>query len=134
MKEFDSSHLYKRKIKKEIYDALTSAEGPHIINKTQHSFEEFERAVERTTLDDLLEFGRMVHAEMAALMDAARRGISVKGCLMYVTTFPCHMCARHIIAAGIQKVIYIEPYPKSKVGELYEGWFASTARTDTSVV
>jgi hypothetical protein len=32
---------------------------------------------------------------------------------MYVTTFPCHSCARHIVASGISRVVYIEPYPKS---------------------
>ena len=47
------------------------------------------------------EFGRIVHAEMAAICDAALRGISLKGATLYCTTFPCHMCARHIIAAGI---------------------------------
>ena len=68
---------------------------------------------------NLIEFGRAVHAEMAALMDAARRGIRVQGCTMFVTTFPCHMCARHIVAAGIKKVVYIEPYAKSLAAELY---------------
>ncbi len=68
---------------------------------------------------DLLEYGRPVHAEMAALMDAARRGVAVQGATLYSTTFPCHLCARHIIAAGIARVVYIEPYPKSKAGELY---------------
>ena len=39
--------------------------------------------------------------------------------LLYVTTFPCHNCARHIIAAGISKVVYVEPYPKSRAGRLH---------------
>lgn len=69
---------------------------------------------------NLLEFGRSVHAEMAALMDAARRGVSVKGATLYCTTFPCHLCARHIIAAGIDRVVYIEPYPKSRAKQLHK--------------
>jgi len=68
---------------------------------------------------NLIEFGRAVHAEMAALTDAARRGVSVAGCTMYVTTFPCHMCARHVVSAGIARVIYIEPYARSLAAELY---------------
>ena len=68
---------------------------------------------------NIIEFGRSVHAEMAALVDASRRGVSVEGCNLYVTTFPCHDCAKHIVAAGIQKVVYIEPYPKSLVPEFY---------------
>jgi cytidine deaminase len=67
----------------------------------------------------LIEFGRAVHGEMAALTDAAKRGVSVNECVMFVTTFPCHLCARHIVTAGISKVIYIEPYAKSLAEELY---------------
>lgn len=70
-------------------------------------------------LMDLLEFGRVVHAEMAALSDASRRGVRVEGGTLYCTTFPCHMCVRHMIAAGIKRVFYIEPYPKSMAKRLY---------------
>lgn len=70
-------------------------------------------------LMDLTEFGREIHAEMASLMDAARRTINVKDCIMYCTTFPCHVCAKHIIASGLKEVVYIEPYPKSLAKELF---------------
>lgn len=69
---------------------------------------------------NLLEFGRSVHAEMAAIVSAARLGISVKGATLYCTTFPCHMCARHIVASGIKRVVYVEPYPKSKAKQLHQ--------------
>ena len=68
---------------------------------------------------NLIEFGRVVHAEMSALMRAAQRGIAVNQSELFSTTFPCHMCARHIISAGITKVVYIEPYPKSMTAELF---------------
>jgi cytidine deaminase len=67
----------------------------------------------------LIEFIRAVHAEVSALVDAARRGVAVAGCTMYVTAFPCHECARNLIAAGIARVVYIEPYPKSLALELH---------------
>ncbi len=73
-----------------------------------------------TRVMGLLEFGRSVHAEMAALMSAARLGISVRGATLFSTTFPCHMCARHIVASGIKRVVYIEPYPKSKAKQLHQ--------------
>jgi len=38
---------------------------------------------------------------------------------MYTTTFPCHNCAKHIVSAGIQRVVYVEPYPKSKAASLF---------------
>jgi cytidine deaminase len=68
---------------------------------------------------NLIEFGRIVHAEMHAICEAAASGKPVRGGVLYCTTFPCHVCARHIIAAGIREVIYIEPYPKSLTGQLY---------------
>jgi deoxycytidylate deaminase len=70
-------------------------------------------------IGDLLEFGRIAHAEMAAICTAARRGTSLRGATMYSTTYPCHECARLIIAAGIKKVVYIDPYPKSQVQEMF---------------
>jgi deoxycytidylate deaminase len=68
---------------------------------------------------DVTEYGRVVHAEMSAICDAARLGRSVRGGILYVTTFPCHNCTKHILAAGIKKVFYMEPYPKSRAKALH---------------
>lgn len=68
---------------------------------------------------DLTEYGRIVHAEMNAVCDAARTGRSIKGTTLYCTTFPCHNCAKHLIASGVRRVVFLEPYPKSKAYELY---------------
>lgn len=68
---------------------------------------------------DSLEFGRMMHAEMCAITEAARIGIPVRKAILYCTTFPCHNCAKHIVGVGIDKVVYLKPYPKSHVSELY---------------
>jgi deoxycytidylate deaminase len=74
----------------------------------------------KSGLKDLLEFSRSVHAEMDAITSAARiGGKSIKGAYLYTTTYPCHHCARHIVAAGISKVFYIEPYEKSLARELH---------------
>ena len=78
----------------------------------------------------LIEYGRIVHAEMAALMTAARSGRSVLGCTLYTTTYPCHECARLIIAAGIGRVCYVDAYPKSRASQLYEEMWTSDARGD----
>jgi len=72
-----------------------------------------------TKLEDITEFGRAVHAEMDALLSCMRSGVSPKGSVLYTTTFPCHNCARHIIASGIQRVVYVEPYPKSRASDLH---------------
>ncbi len=70
-------------------------------------------------LKDLTEFGRAVHAEMNALLDAGLRGVPVAGATLHSTTFPCHNCARHIIGAGIARVVFIEPYTKSRAEQLH---------------
>lgn len=70
-------------------------------------------------LFDVIEFGRAVHAEMAAITQASRLGISLQGARLFCTTFPCHICARHIVASGIRDVVFIEPYEKSRTRDLY---------------
>lgn len=77
------------------------------------------RAVDASELREITEYGRAVHAEMDALLTCARLGISVKGMRLFTTTFPCHNCTRHIIAAGVSSLTYIEPYPKSRALDLH---------------
>lgn len=70
---------------------------------------------------DLIEFSRAVHAEMHAVLAASRvAGDRVLGGKIYVTTYPCHSCARHLVAAGISEIHYIEPYRKSLATKLHE--------------
>ncbi|MBI1264593.1 MAG: hypothetical protein GC187_07650 [Alphaproteobacteria bacterium] len=75
--------------------------------------------VSKSKIFDLLEFSRSVHAEMSVISTAARKGISLVGKTLYCTTFPCHSCAKHIVASGIIRVVYLEPYPKSLVSDLH---------------
>ena len=49
------------------------------------------------------------HAERNAIYHAARHGVSLKGCRLYVTLFPCADCARALIQSGITKIIAPEP-------------------------
>lgn len=51
-----------------------------------------------------------IHAEMNALLYCAKEGISVKGCICYVTHFPCLNCTKSLIQAGISKIYYHEGY------------------------
>jgi deoxycytidylate deaminase len=77
-------------------------------------------------IGSLIEFSRAVHAEMDAIMSAARTGASTVGARLFVTTFPCHYCARHIVSAGIDEVQYIEPYPKSQALDLHSDAIGTT--------
>lgn len=82
--------------------------------------QEFNKAIYDSDIMKIGEFDRSVHAEMAAITDAASRGISIKNSLCYCTTYPCHNCIKHILSAGIKKVIFIFPYSKSKATTLFE--------------
>lgn len=77
------------------------------------------KKIRGTRLGGLIEFSRAVHAEMDAILSASLAGVSPKGCRLFVTTYPCHYCARHIVAAGIDEVQFIEPYPKSRATALH---------------
>ncbi|SFQ05342.1 deoxycytidylate deaminase [Tranquillimonas alkanivorans] len=45
------------------------------------------------------------HAERNAIYNAARAGVAVEGCTIYVNRFPCADCARAIIQSGIARVV-----------------------------
>ncbi|WP_311747637.1 anti-phage dCTP deaminase [Proteus vulgaris] len=76
--------------------------------------------MEDTKAKSLIEYSRAVHAEMDALLALARTtSSSTLNKTLYCTTYPCHNCARHIIAAGIKRVVYIEPYEKSLAIQLH---------------
>lgn len=74
--------------------------------------------LEKSRLRDLTEFQRPVHAEMNALLAALQTQAQTAGGTMYVTAYPCHHCARHLIALGLD-VTYLEPYPKSRAESMY---------------
>ena len=107
----DSNKAEQQKIINQILDAA-SEEG---IDRTK-----LYEVLGNSRIGDLTEFGRMVHAEMEALLACARNGISSRHGTVYSTTFPCHNCAKHIIAAGIERVVYVQPYGKSKAEEFHK--------------
>lgn len=60
-----------------------------------------------------------IHAEMNALMFAAKYGISVDGCTMYVTHQPCDQCLKNTYQAGIKRIVYLHPYKYSSDNTLF---------------
>lgn len=109
----DMNEEERNKIIEEVIDLAIGESG-------DEEKKEFARQrLKKSRINDLTEFGRAVHAEMEALLQASRTGVSVRGSKLYTTTFPCHNCAKHIVAAGVQEVIYIEPYPKSYAKNLH---------------
>lgn len=60
----------------------------------------------------LLDVCRAVHAEESAILQAAKLGTTpLNGAKLYTSTFPCMLCCKTIINAGIKNLIYLESYP-----------------------
>jgi dCMP deaminase len=57
------------------------------------------------------EICRAAHAEANVVAQAAKFGVSLSGCTVYVTCQPCSMCAKLLIQAGIIRIVYRGPYP-----------------------
>ncbi|SHH38418.1 dCMP deaminase [Caloranaerobacter azorensis DSM 13643] len=57
------------------------------------------------------ELCRGLHAEQNAIVHAANAGVRIKGSTIYVTTQPCILCAKMIINAGIERVVFGGGYP-----------------------
>jgi len=53
---------------------------------------------------------RTVHAEMNAIVQAAKRGHPVDGATAYVTNMPCTTCAKALISAGVKRVVVFSDY------------------------
>ena len=51
-----------------------------------------------------------IHSEAGLIAQAAREGVKLDGADMYVTTFPCPVCAKQIAAAGIKRLFYASGY------------------------
>ncbi|NVB40216.1 hypothetical protein G6O69_20405 [Pseudenhygromyxa sp. WMMC2535] len=106
----------KREIYAEIFEQLKRSQA---LTETATP-QRVQEVLERTRVRDLIEFSRAIHAEMDALLTLARAGTAVPTCgTLYCTTYPCHSCARHIVASGLSQVVYIEPYDKSLALELH---------------
>ncbi len=109
--EYESNEKVKTEIVRDLLDNTPLGAG--LTGTPEEILEAGLSLLRGRKLFDITEYGRAVHAEMEALLCCSRNGVATRGCLLYTTTFPCHNCAKHLVAAGIEKVVYVEPYPKS---------------------
>jgi deoxycytidylate deaminase len=126
----DSNTLWQRRIARELLVKMAHTRWmnrKHVtklpegdVDISEEELDRFLEDVDGTRFRSITEFGRSVHAEMDAITSAARRGVPVHRSTLACTTFPCHNCTRHIIASGIDRVLYIHPYAKSLARELHD--------------
>lgn len=127
--KWGQKECHNEKKKEKLYESIVTVLQDNTVLNKDVSAEKIEKYLATTDIRNLIEYCRSVHAEMEALLSVARTGRNgLKGATMYVTTFPCHNCARHIVASGISRVIYIEPYPKSLALELHSDTISTDER------
>ena len=63
---------------------------------------------------------RTVHAEMNALIQAAKRGHPVDGATAYVTNMACTTCAKALIAAGVKRVVVFSDFHDTLATEFFK--------------
>jgi len=57
----------------------------------------------------------IIHSEINAISDCAKRGTSLSDSKIYVTHFPCINCFRSIAACGITEIIYLYDYKNDEI-------------------
>jgi dCMP deaminase len=61
---------------------------------------------------------RTIHAEINALVQAAKNGTSIAGAQVYVTASPCWQCFKCIANAGVQRIVFGEFYRDERIFEV----------------
>ena len=64
------------------------------------------------------ELCRGLHAEQNAIIQSALFGVSIENSQIYTVTQPCVVCAKMIINAGINRIVFAEAYPDPLSEEL----------------
>lgn len=54
---------------------------------------------------------RNICAEQLAISEAARNGVELDGSVAYITTYPCHICAKLLVSSGVTEIVYDKDYP-----------------------
>ena len=60
-----------------------------------------------------------VHAEQNAIADCAKRGVDCNNSTAYITHYPCIICTRILLAAGIKEIKYINDYKNNELVEVF---------------
>lgn len=65
------------------------------------------------------ELCRGLHAEQNAIIQAAIHGVAIKGATLYCTHYPCAVCAKMLVNAGIKNIVLAENYPDKLAKEIF---------------
>jgi dCMP deaminase len=66
------------------------------------------------------ELCRGLHAEQNAFLQAASFGVSSEGATLYATVYPCSLCAKMAVNAGVKRIVTMGDYPDDLSKEILE--------------
>lgn len=66
------------------------------------------------------ELCRGLHAEQNAIIQASIHGVAIKGADLYCTHYPCAVCAKMLVNAGIVRVVAGHDYPDTLARRIFE--------------
>lgn len=85
-----------------------------LLNEKGFVFDEYKKAYVSKTTSHCV---RTIHAEQNAILQAARRGISLEGSTIYVTMTPCFNCAMSLISVGVKRIVCKKKYHAGEESE-----------------
>lgn len=130
----DGGHCYNDEEKTAIAHAMVDRLIENELVTENNRTKAFTMIRKDSQLKSLIEFSRAVHAEMHALLTAGEtKGSQIRRGKLFVTTYPCHSCARHLVAAGIKEVFFLEPYRKSLATKLHSDSITERESDETKV-
>ncbi len=65
------------------------------------------------------ELCRGLHAEQNAIIQAAVHGVAIKDAVLYCTHYPCSLCAKMLVNAGVRTLVLATNYPDDLAKELF---------------
>jgi dCMP deaminase len=101
---------------RQVAGALVGADGKLLLTGRNrhlpHDYQHYSDGDPRADFQsgENIETTSSIHAEAQIIANAAKQGISTEGCSLFVTTFPCPVCAKLIATSGIKKIYYQDGY------------------------
>lgn len=65
------------------------------------------------------ELCRGLHAEQNAIIQAAVHGVAINGAVLYCTHYPCAVCAKMLVNAGIKSIVLAHNYPDQLAKDIF---------------
>ena len=76
-----------------------------------------------------------IHAEQNSITDCAKRGVSCKDSIAYITHYPCLNCVKLLSASGIKEIYYIEDYNNDELVKYFaEQGNIKIIKLDTKII